>query len=130
MPLLRTGRDTIAGLLVTTLSSGQRAYRSPGAVLYICTSTEAHVATSTWFGAAACLATMESGYPSLAACSILQFRGVYSTAAAHGQIESWGIHGATVSSTGYLLNMAVQQVLGTKTSAQSWQITTCILITT
>ena len=61
---------------------------------------------------------------------MLQFRGLYSTELANFQWESWGINTATASGAGVLLNIAAQQVLGTKTSAQSWQITTSITITT
>lgn len=129
MPLLRVGRDNLAALAVNSLAAGQRAYSSTGAVLFIATSTEAHSAASTWFAVAACGSTMESGYPIISG-NVLQFRGVYATDRANGQIEEWGIHNATVSSTGNMLNLAPQQVLGTKTCTQSWQITTCVTITT
>lgn len=130
MPLLRTGRDQLAGL--ATGASCAR-YDSTGAIIFVASATSAHDSATTWIWPSgnACASTMESGYP-IRAGNIVQHRGLYSTAQANFQWESWGIHNATASngSSGYLLNHAPAQALGTKTSAQSWQITTSITFTT
>lgn len=99
------------------------------ATIWVASSTAAHSAASTWFGSAAVAATMETGYPT-ATANVLQFRGIYSTAQANIQWEQWGMHTATASGGGIPLNIAAQQALGTKTSAQSWQLTACVTVTT
>ena len=126
MPLVRVGRDKIAGLIT---GAETRKYDSTGAVLWMASSTALHDPASTWLGSAAQASTMEAGYP-IRAGNVLQFRGVYSTAQLNIQVEQWGIHSATMSSSGDLLNIAPNQVLGTKTSAQQWQVTACCTITT
>lgn len=126
MPLLREGRDRIAGLIV---GSETCHWGTSGAAIFVASSTAAHSAASTWLGSNAIGSTQESGYP-IRSANVLQFRGLYSTALANFQWESWLINTATASGSGAPLNIAAQQVLGTKTSAQSWQITTSITITT
>lgn len=126
MPLVQVARDRIAGLMVGAETCH---WGDVKATIWIASSTAAHSPTSTWLATAAVAATMESGYPSRAA-NILQFQGVYSTAEANIQWEQWAIHTATASATGIIMNIAPQQVLGTKTSAQSWQLTACITVTT
>lgn len=126
MPLVIVGRDRIAGLMTGAETCH---WGTSGASVWVASSTAAHSAASTWFDSAAVAATMESGYPSRAV-NVLEFRGLYSTALANFQWEMWGINTATASGAGVLLNKAVQQVLGTKTSAQSWQLTACVTVTT
>ena len=126
MPLVRVGRDRIAGLAI---GSETCHWGDVKATIWVASSTAAHAGTSTWLGSAAVAATMESGYPT-ATANVLQFRGVYSTAQANIQWEQWGLNTATSTGAGVLLNIAAQQVLGTKTSAQSWQLTACVTVTT
>ena len=126
MPFVQVGRNKVAGLIT---GAETKKYDSTGAVLWLASSTEAHSPTSTWFGSAAIAATMEAGFPSRSA-NILQFKSVYTTAMANFQWEEWGLHTATQSDSGDLLNKAVQQALGTKTCSAIWTITTCMTITT
>lgn len=126
MPLVRVGRDRIAGLIIGAETCH---WGDAKATIWVASSTGAHAATSTWLGSAAIAATMESGYPT-GSGNVLQFRGVYSTAQANFQWEQWGLNTATSTAAGVLLNIAPQQVLGTKTSAQSWQLTACVTVTT
>lgn len=126
MPLLQVARDRIAGLMVGAETCH---WGDVKATIWVASSTAAHAAATTWFNSAAIAATMESGYPARSA-NVLQFQGVYSTAQANFQWEMWGMHTATASATGIPLNIAPQQALGVKTSAQSWQLTACITITT
>lgn len=126
MPLVRVGRDRIAGLIIGAETCH---WGDAKATIWVASSTSAHAATTTWLNSAGVAATMESGYPT-GSGNILEFRSVYSTAQANIQWEQWGINTATASGAGVLLNIAAQQVLGTKTSAQSWQLTACVTITT
>lgn len=128
MPLVREGRDRIAGLIAGTQTCH---WGTSGASLFVASSTAVHSAASTWTGSAAIGATGESGFPVVgAANNIFQWRGIYSTAQANFQWEQWLVNTATASGSGTPLNLAVTQALGTKTSAQSWQLTACITITT
>lgn len=126
MPLIQVARDRIAGLITGAETCH---WGSSGAAVFVASSTAAHSGTSTWLGSAAIGTTNESGYPTRA-LNVLQFRGIYSTAQANFQWESWLINTATASGSGVPLNVAAQQALGTKTSAQSWQLTACVTITT
>lgn len=126
MPLVREGRDRIAGLIVGAETCH---WGTSGASIWVASSTVAHNSTSTWLNSCGYPSTAESGYPARST-NILQFRGIYSTADANMQWEQWLINTATASGSGVPLNLAVQQALGTKTSAQSWQLTACITITT
>lgn len=126
MPLLRTGRDRIAGLIVGLETCH---WGTSGAAIFVSSSTGAHSAASTWTGSSGIGSTQESGYPSRST-NILQYRGIYSTDYANFQWEQWLINTATASGSGVPLNLAVNQALGTKTNAQSWQLTACITITT
>lgn len=126
MPLVRVGRDRIAGLMVGTETCH---WGDAKATIWVASSTAAHSGATTWLNSAGVAATMEAGFPAIAS-NIIQFRGVYSTAQANFQWEQWAINTATASGAGVLMNIAAQQVLGTKTSAQSWQLTACVSVTT
>jgi hypothetical protein len=127
MPLLREGRDRIAGLITGAETCH---WGTSGASIWVGSSTGAHSAAATWLSANGGIGTTnESGFPSRTT-NVLQYRGIYSTAQANFQWEQWLINTATASGAGTPLNLAVQQALGTKTSAQSWQLTACVTITT
>jgi hypothetical protein len=126
MPLVQVGRDRIAGLITGAQTCH---WGTSGATLFVASSTSAHSGTTTWLGSASIGATGESGFP-LTSANILQYRGVYSTAQANFQWESWLLNTATASGSGIPLNVAAQQALGTKANTQSWQFTACITVTT
>jgi hypothetical protein len=126
MPLLRVGRDRIAGLITGAETCH---WGTSGASIWVAPTTAAHSAASTWPLTGGVAATGESGFP-LTAGNIFQHRGVFSTAAANFAWDNWLIHTATASGAGIPLNHASTAALGTKTSAQSWQITTCVTVTT
>lgn len=128
MPLLRSGRDRIAGLVVGTETCH---WGTSGATIWVGTDTGAHDASSTWPLTSGETSTMESGYPQAgASANIFEHRCVFSTAQANFPWGSWFLHTATASGGGVPLNHAAAADLGTKTSAQSWQITTCVTMTT
>lgn len=68
---------------------------------------------------------MEAGYPSRAT-NVLTFRSLFSTAQANFAWEEWGVFNAPSGPT--MFNRKVE-ALGTKTSAQSWQITVTLTVT-
>jgi hypothetical protein len=68
---------------------------------------------------------MEATYP-LLATNVITFRSLFGTSEANWAWEEWGIFNA--SSVGTMANRKVES-LGTKTSAQSWQMTCDITIT-
>jgi hypothetical protein len=67
---------------------------------------------------------MDTTYPTLAA-NVLTFRSTFGTAEANFAWNEWGVFNG--SSGGTMLNRKVES-LGTKTSAQSWQITATITL--
>lgn len=128
MPLLRVGRDRIAELIIGTATCH---WGTSGASIWVAATTVAHSPSSTWPQGSGVAATMESGFPAVgAATNIFQHRGIFSTAQANFAWDNWWINTATASGAGIPLNHASTQGLGTKTSAQSWQITTCVTLTT
>ena len=68
--------------------------------------------------------SMESGYPSRSS-GALTFRALYSTSQANFAWEEWGVFNA---STGGTMFSRKVESLGTKTSAQSWQLTATITL--
>lgn len=126
MPLLRTGRDRIAGLMVGAETCH---WGDEKATLWVAATTVAHDPASTWPLSGGVAATMESGYPAVSA-NVIQHRAVFSTAQANFSWDNWWIHTATASGAGVPLNHASTAGLGTKANTQSWQITTCMTITT
>lgn len=131
MPLLRVGRDRIAGLITGAETCH---WGTSGVTIWVANSTVVHDPASTWpkpatAGTSIAVSTQESGYP-LTATNVFQHRCVFSTAQANWAWDNWWIHTATASGAGIPLNHASTAALGTKTSAQSWQITTCCTLTT
>jgi len=68
---------------------------------------------------------MDATYPTRAA-NVLVFRATFATNEANFQWLEWGVFNGT-SATGTMLNRAIES-LGTKTSAQSWQITSTLTL--
>jgi hypothetical protein len=67
---------------------------------------------------------MDSTYPQRAA-NVLTFRSTFGTADANYAWEEWGVFNASTGGT--MLNRKVE-ALGTKTSAQSWQLTVTLTL--
>ena len=67
---------------------------------------------------------MEAGYPSRSG-NILSFRALFGTAEANFAWEEWGVFNAATA--GVMMNRKAEP-LGTKTSAQSWQLTVDITV--
>ncbi len=129
MPIVQASRNLIAQMIVGTHSTNAY-YGSTGAVMWVSTSCTAHSTAQTHLQGLTLTcgnSTMEATYPSIAT-NVLQFRGLYSTARANVDWNEIGITNAT--STGGTMLFRLVQDLGTKTSAQSWQLTACATITT
>ena len=127
MPLVRAGRNLIASMLVGTHSTNGY-YNSTGAILWVGSGTADHSPTQTHLQGNPKYSTQPAGFPSIAT-NILQFRGVWSTADANHSWDEWGLTNATSTGGGTLLQR-MQEALGVKTSAQSWELTACCTITT
>lgn len=67
---------------------------------------------------------MEATYPTLAT-NVITFRSLFGTAEANFAWAEWGVFNAATAGT--MMSRKVE-ALGTKTSAQSWQITATITI--
>lgn len=135
MPLLQSGRNAISALIISTGvgSTMARPYNSTAAYFVVGNSTATHATNQTWMqGASSTMKAMDSTYPSRAT-NVITFRSTFSTAEANFAWNEWGIWNSTstTDATANLLNRKVEDPsLGTKTSAQSWQITADITITT
>ena len=124
MPIIRVGRDQVAGLIAGTGT----AYGT-GAYMYVSSSTAGHSPASSWFGSGvASPSCMEATYP-IRTNNIIEYRGLWSTDEANFEWNQWGIHNATASGSGSLLNMSNQSCFIQKTNQQSVQFTTCVTIT-
>ena len=135
MPLLQSGRNAISALLISTgVGTGlAKPYNSTQAYFVVGNSTATHATNQTWVqGASSTMKGMDATYPSRAT-NVITFRATFSTAEANFAWNEWGIWNST-STTDANANMLNRKVedpsLGTKTSAQSWQITADITITT
>lgn len=133
--ILRVGRDNIAGLLVSTgaiNTNAGNAYNSTGAYIVVGMSTCAEDPATTYLYSVSSgpMKAMDVTYPQIAT-NVLTFRSTWTTSEGCYAWNEWGIHNATASSTGRMLNRKLESPsLGTKTCSQSWQFTATITITT
>lgn len=123
MPLTNAGRDHIAttliGEAVTSFASGNAHIGvGNGTVTFVASHTDLQ-------GASKFRQAMETSYPTRAT-NVLTFRSLYATGNANFAWDEWGVFNA--AATGTMLNRKVE-VLGTKTSAQSWQLTVDLTVT-
>lgn len=117
-------RDYVAAATISaapTLFSNANAYIGvgDGATAFAVGQTDLQAATNKLRKA------MDATYPTQAA-NVITFRSTFGTAEANFAWNEWGVFNA--SSGGTMLNRKVES-LGTKTSAQSWQITATITLT-
>lgn len=69
---------------------------------------------------------MDGGYPSIAT-NVLTLRSTFATGEANFAWEEWGAFNHITDGSGDMLNRKVE-TLGTKTSAQTWEITVDITV--
>lgn len=119
MPLTTAGRNFIAAAIVNdgppTFFDNSNAHIGVGdsTTAYNQAQTDLQAATNKLRDA------MEATYPQIAD-NVLTFRSLFTTGQANFAWAEWAVFNA--SSSGTMLNRKVE-ALGTKTSAQSWQIT-------
>lgn len=125
MPLTTVGRNFIAAAIMN--SGSPTFYTNANAYLGAGDSNTAFSAAHTDLQAASnkLRKAMEATYPTLAT-NVLTFRSLFGTGDANFAWEEWALFNA--SSSGTMLCRKVES-LGTKTSAQSWQLTADITVT-
>lgn len=123
MALTNAGRDHIA---TTLIGEAVTSFANANAHIGVGDSTTAFAATQTdLLGTNKTRKAMDATYPTRAT-NALTFRSTFATGEANHAWDEWGTFNA--SSAGTMLNRKVE-ALGTKTSAQSWQITATVTIT-
>ena len=124
MALTNAGRDFIA---TDIIGESVTEFNAAGAHLGVGDSSTAFVATQTDLQAASnkFRRPMEATYPTRSV-NVLTFRSLFATGEANFAWAEWGVFNAV--SAGTMLSRKVE-ALGTKTSAQSWQLTATITVT-
>jgi len=124
MALTNAGRDQIAADLI---GEAVTDFDSANAHVGVGDSTVAFAATQTDLQAASnkLRKPMDATFPSRAV-NALTFQSTFGTADANFTWNEWGVFNALAA--GVMLNRKVE-VLGTKTSAQTWQINVTLTVT-
>ncbi len=118
MPLTDTGRNHIADAIIA--DGPPTAFNNANAFIGVGNSATAFSKTDTdLIGASKFRQAMEATFPNLAT-NVMQFRSLMATGDANFAWAEWGVFNAGAAGT--MLSRKVE-ALGTKTSAQSWQIT-------
>jgi hypothetical protein len=123
MALTTAFRDFVATLVV---GAGGTAFNNANSYIGVGDSSTAFSAAHTDLQAASnkLRKAMDATYPTNAA-NVLTFRSTFATGDANWAWQEWAIFNA--SSAGTMMSRKVES-LGTKTSAQSWQITCTITL--
>ena len=117
MPLTNTGRDLIAA---TLLGEAFTPFDAANAHIGVGDGTIVFdVSQTNLLGANTLRKAMEATYP-LRAGNVLSFRSLFGMAEANFAWNEWGVFNQVVANI--MLNRMVE-ALGTKTSAQAWQLT-------
>jgi len=124
MALTNAGRDLIAAAIIADTYT---SYANANAHIGVGDSATAFAAGQTDLQAASnkLRRAMDATFPTRAT-NVLTFRSTFATGDANFAWQEWAVFNA--SSSGTMLNRKVES-LGTKTSAQSWQITVDLTIT-
>lgn len=129
MGLTNAYRDFICQVS-TSSPSAPTLFNAANAYIAVGSSSTTFAATQTQLVAQ--LATggrrgMESGYPT-ASGNTMTFRSLFTTSDANGDWWEWGVFNA--ASNGTMMNRKAEGTsLGTKSSAQSWQMTVTLTVT-
>jgi hypothetical protein len=118
MPLTQAGRDIFAQAVV---ADGDTPFNNANAHLGVGDSNTAFSDAQTDLQAASnkVRKAMDATYPTRAT-NVLTFRATFGTGEANFAWQEWAVFNA--SSSGTMLSRKVES-LGTKTSAQSWELT-------
>jgi len=122
-PLTNAGRDLIAADII---GESVTEFNNANAHIGVGDSTTAFAAAQTDLQAATnkLRKAMDATYPSRST-NVITFRSTFATGDANFAWQEWGVFNG--SSGGTMLNRKVES-LGTKTSAQSWQMTVQITV--
>lgn len=125
MALTTAGRNFIAAAIIN--DSSPTFFTNANAYLGVGDSTTAFSAAHTDLQASSnkFRQAMVSSYPTIAT-NVLTFRSLFATGDANFSWQEWGVFNA--GSSGTMLSRKVED-LGTKTSAQSWQLTAALTVT-
>lgn len=122
MPLTNAGRDFIANAII---NNGPPTYfDNSNAYLGVGTSSTAFAATQTDLLGTPVRKGMSATYPQIAA-NVITFRSLFTTAEANQLWAEFGAFNAAVAGT--MLCRKVE-ALGTKTSAQTWELTVDVTV--
>lgn len=122
MGLTNAGVAYLAKTLIN--DSSPTFFNNANAYIGVGTSNTAFAAAQTDMQANGVRQAMDATYPTISG-AILTFRATFATGSANQAWAEWGIFNA--SSSGTMFQRKVES-LGTKTSAQSWQITLTITL--
>lgn len=124
MGMSNTARDMACAALIGEVIT---PFNNANAYIGVGDSTTAYANTQTDLQAATnkTRKAMEATYPQRAA-NVLTFRSLFGTGDANYAWQEWGVFNG--SSGGSMLNRRVES-LGTKTSAQTWQLTVTLTVT-
>lgn len=125
MALVNNGRDYMAGALIANPTT---LFDATNATIGVGTSTTIYGPTQTDLLGTKAYEVVDSA-PTIAT-NVLTFVATFGTAVANFAWEEWGVfNSAGVAPTGgdIMLNRKVES-LGTKTSAQSWEITATLTV--
>jgi hypothetical protein len=123
MGLTNAGRDLIAQALI---GEAVTSFANANAYLGVGDSSTAFAATQTDLVAASnkLRKAMDATYPQRSN-NVLTFRATFAANEANWAWNEWGVFNAAAAGT--MLNRAVAS-LGTKTSAQTWQVTVTLTV--
>jgi len=123
MALTNAGRNLIASAII---GAAYTTFANANAHIGVGDSSTAFAAAQTDLQAASnkLRKAMDATYPQQST-NVLTFQSTFSTSEANWAWEEWGVFNA--SSSGTMLCRKVE-ALGTKTSAQSWQINVAITV--
>ncbi len=124
MPLTNAGRDFIAAAIIA--DGPPTPFDEANAFIGVGDSATAYAAGQTDLQAASnkFRQAMESTYPTRAG-NVLTFRSLFGTGSANFHWQEWALFNDAAA--GEMLSRKVED-LGTKTSAQSWLLTTTITV--
>lgn len=124
MPLTNAGRDHFAtDLIGSSVTEFNNANAHLGAGNGVTAFAKAQTDLQ---GASKFRRPMEASFPTVpSAANIIQFRALFATGEANFTWAEWGLFNALAGAT--MLSRKVE-ALGTKTAAQSWQLTATITV--
>lgn len=130
MALTNAGRDFIADAIIDngtpTLFTNANAYLGVGDSTAVFDATQTDLQGAV-FNTNKFRQGMEATYPQKGASNEIVLRSLFATGTANIAWEEWGVFNDGTDGGGVMLSRLVES-LGTKTSAQSWQLTVTLTV--